>query len=356
MLQASESSTPPEVRQIGTYAMSFVAVSAALLLDLTLRDILEPHRYAPFLLAVVIMAFVGGLGPALLTTLLAVAATNYFDYRVYHELRIDTEDLLQLIIFTTNAVCISFLTTRRRRAERALERANVELRELDRAKDQFIATVTHELRTPITVIVGWAAMLKQDDGETLRATAAEAIEQSARAQSQLIEDLLDMSRLTLGKLQLEMAPVSLTSTLKESVNMIRPQADRKHISVHVVLPRDPCVVRADVLRLQQICWNLLSNAVKFTPADGHVAVRLSREDHALVFSVSDNGEGIAPELMPRIFEPFRQGNGSSAKGGLGLGLTIVKQLVTMHGGTVEARSEGTGDGAEFIVRLPAVRE
>lgn len=353
MLQASESS-PPLARHIGDYALAFISVGIALFLDLRFQELLQPHRYAPLLFAVVIVAFLGGLGPALLTTVLALAATNYYDYRIYHELRLNTEDLLQLIIFTTNAVCISFLTTKRRRAEVALKKANAELRELDRAKDQFIATISHELRTPITVIVGWSAILKQD--ETLRATAAEAIEQAARAQSQLIEDLLDMSRLTLGKLHLDIQPVSLTSTLKQSVDMIRPQADLKHISLHVVLPRDPCVLRADVLRLQQICWNLLSNAVKFTPKDGHIAVRLSHDDQSCAFSVSDNGDGIAPEVMPKIFEPFRQGNGASAKGGLGLGLAIVRQLVTMHGGHVEARSEGAGRGAEFTVHLPASRE
>jgi len=354
MLQANEPDPVLTVRARRTadYVLSFAAVGAALLLNVLFPNQLQPHRYAPFLLAIIITAFVGGLGPALVATAAAIFASNYFDYLLEGQLQLDADDFVQLLIFTTNALCISFLTTRRKRAERALQQANAELRELDRAKDQFIATVSHELRTPMTVILGWAAILRQQNDDQLRATAAEAIEQSARAQSQLIEDMLDMSRLTLGKLHLDLGPVGMASVIQDGVNMIRPEADRKGIALSVALPRDPCVIHGDHLRLQQICWNLLSNAVKFTPQDGHIDVRLTRDDDAVEISISDDGDGIPNDLLPRIFERFRQGNGASSKGGLGLGLAIVKELVTIHRGTIEASSDGAGKGARFTVRLP----
>jgi signal transduction histidine kinase len=340
------------VRRAALYALPFATVGAALLLNVLFRAQLQPHRYAPFVFAIIITAFVGGLGPSLVGTAVAIFASNYFDYLIAGRLQLDADDFVQLLIFTTIAVSISFLTTRRKRAERALKRAIAELRELDHAKDQFIATVTHELRTPMTVILGWAAILRQENDDDLRATAAAAIEQSARAQAQLIEDLVDMSRLNLGKLHLDVVPLRMATVIQQAASMIRPEADGKRISMSVTLPRDPCVIQGDPLRLQQICWNLLSNALKFTPEGGHIDVRLSRDDEAVEMSISDDGDGISDELLPRIFEPFRQGNGGTAKGGLGLGLAIVKELVTMHRGTVEARSDGAGNGARFIVRLP----
>ncbi|SRR5712691_8332638 len=338
------------------YALPFLTVGAALLLDIGFRSQLEPHRYAPFLFAILITAFAGGLGPALVATILAVAATNFFYYIVQGQLRLDAEDFVQLLIFVSIALCISFLTTRRQRAERELESANRKLRELDRAKDQFIATVSHELKTPMTVILGWASILRQQNDDDVKSTAAAAIEQSARAQARLIEDLVDLSRLTLGKLHLEMAPVGMSTAVQQAVEMIRPQADSKHIAVNVTLPHNPCVIQGDALRVQQICWNLLSNAVKFTPDGGRVDVALSRRDHQVEINISDNGDGISADILPRIFEPFRQGNGGAAKGGLGLGLAIVRELVAKHHGEVEAQSDGVGKGARFVVRLPAAGE
>ena len=162
-----------------------------------------------------------------------------------------------------------------------------------------------------------------------------------------------MSRLTLGKMHLDMAPVEMSTVVAQTVAMIRPQADSKHIALNLTLPRDPCVVQGDPLRIQQICWNLFSNAVKFTPDGGHVDVELLRHDGTVRLCVDDDGDGISAEVLPRIFEPFRQGSGAAAKGGLGLGLSIVRQLVKMHRGEVEALSEGAGKGARFVVRLPA---
>ena len=342
----------PRLALTARYIFAFITVGFALVLDMMFSPELIGHRYAPFIFAIILVAFFGDLGSSLLATLLAIVATNYFDARIEHRVRLDADDLVQLAIFVTIAVSISILTTRRRRAEQQLARANAELRKLDSAKDRFIAAVSHELRTPITVIQGWAQILSQKDGESLRPAAAAAIEQSARAQARLIEDLLDMSRLILDKLQLQRSAVEMADVVREMEEMIRPAAEAKNIEVETRLPPEPCIVDGDAVRLQQILWNLLQNAVKFTPGGGHIALRLAIEGPFARVTVSDDGDGITADLLPFLFDPFRQGDGSASKGGLGLGLAIARQLAAAHGGTIEAHSDGAGRGARFTVRVP----
>ncbi|HEX7190324.1 MAG TPA: ATP-binding protein, partial [Thermoanaerobaculia bacterium] len=296
-------------------------------------------------------AFFTGLGPSLLATVLAVVAANYFDYFVDGQIRIDADDVVQLAIFLSISISISFLTTRRRRAERNLARANAELRALDRAKDQFIAMLSHELRAPMAVILGWAGVLRREQDPELTANAAAAIETSARAQARLIDDLLDMSRLTLGKMHLEVAPVDVSAIAAQAVDTVRPSADEKHIDLRLASPAEPCTVFGDALRLNQICWNLLANAVKFTPVGGHVELSVARSDGKVRLIVTDDGDGIATEMQPHVFEPLRQAR-PAAEGGLGLGLAIVKHLVTMHRGSVAVQSDGAGKGSRFTVELP----
>jgi signal transduction histidine kinase len=335
------------------YALPIAAVGLALLIDFELMPV--SHRYVPFLFAVLLTAFLTGFGPSLLATMLAVVAANYFDYVVDGQLRVDSDDIVQLAIFLSIALSISILTTKRRRAERNLARANAELRELDRAKDQFIAMLSHELKAPMTVILGWASILRQQHDLDVQATAAAAIESSARAQARLVDDLLDMSRLTLGKMHLEIESVNIPSIVSQAIEAVRPAAETKKIAVSYVsqcAPIPACTVYGDPLRLQQICWNVLMNAVKFTPDGGHVDVNVSRVDTKVRIAISDDGDGIAEEIQPLIFEPLRQAR-SADKGGLGLGLAIVKQLVTMHRGSIAVQSAGAGKGARFTVELPA---
>jgi signal transduction histidine kinase len=321
----------------------------ALFADLELMPL--GHRYAAFIFAVLITAFFTGLGPSLAATVLAVVAANYFDYFVDGQIRFDSDDLVQLAIFLSIAVSISFISTRRRRAERSLARANAELRAVDRAKDQFIAMLSHELRAPMTVILGWVGMLRRENDAELVAKAATAIESSARAQARLIEDLLDISRLTLGKMHLEVVPVDVGSIAVQAVETIRPNAADKKIDVKLAIPGEPVLVLGDALRLNQICWNLLANAVKFTPDGGHVALEVMRKGASVRVIVSDDGDGIAQEIQPHVFEPLRQARNAD-KGGLGLGLAIVKQLVAMHRGSVAVFSDGAGKGSRFTVELP----
>lgn len=237
-------------------------------------------------------------------------------------------------------------------AERAA-RAEAEL--ANRAKDEFLSTLSHELRTPLTPILGWAGMLRRRSlDEATRARAYEVIERSARAQAQLVSDLLDVSRIVAGKLALDVVPVDLNDVVAAAAAVIQPAAAAKSIVVETRFDAALGPVAGDPDRLQQVFWNLLSNAVKFTPEGGRVGVRLDHVDREAVVVIEDTGEGIAPEFLPLIFDRFRQADATSTRryGGLGLGLAIVRYLVDLHGGSVTASSAGRGQGATFTVRLP----
>jgi len=244
----------------------------------------------------------------------------------------------------------------RKSIEDNLVRQYAESETLSRAKDEFLATSSHELRTPLTSILGWSELLVTGDldAETQR-EAIDSIRQSARAQSRLIDDMLDVSRLLTGKLELDTEMVDVAATLLLALRAITPAAENKNIRVEKSLERDVSRVAGDATRLQQIFWNILSNAVKFTPEGGRIGVRLSSTDARVTVEVSDTGKGIGRDFLPRVFESLSQEGGTSTRqhGGLGLGLSIVKQLVEMHGGTVRVESEGHGLGATFTVSLPA---
>lgn len=246
----------------------------------------------------------------------------------------------------------------RRRAELdALEKQKLyeEAARANEAKDQFLATVSHELRTPLTSILGWAQMLtsgKLDDSMRQRAIAT--IERNARSQAQIVEDLLDISRIVNGKLRLNVQLFSPQMSVESALEALRPAAAAKNIGLQLVLDPAAGPVSGDPERLQQIVWNLLSNAIKFTPKGGRVQLTLRKLDSSVQIIVSDNGAGIPAEHLPTIFDTFTQVDPSSTRkqGGLGLGLAIVKKLVELHGGVVEASSHGLGKGAVFTVTLP----
>jgi PAS domain S-box-containing protein len=244
----------------------------------------------------------------------------------------------------------------RKSVEENLVRQYHESETLSRAKDEFLATSSHELRTPLTSILGWSELLVtgQLDAET-QGEAIDSIRQSARAQSRLIDDMLDVSRLLTGKLELNSAMVDVAATLLLAISAITPAAENKNIRMEKSFARDASRVYGDATRLQQIFWNILSNAVKFTPAGGSIRVRLSSVGSQVEVEVSDTGKGIGSDFLPRVFESLSQEGASSTRqhGGLGLGLAIVKQLVEMHGGTVRAQSDGPGRGSTFMVFLPA---
>ena len=225
----------------------------------------------------------------------------------------------------------------------------------NRLKDEFLATLSHELRTPLNAILGWSQIMKTRQlSEKELARAVTIIDRSARAQKQLIEDILDVSRIITGKLRLDVRPVDLPKVISAAVDSIRPAAEAKNIRLQTLLDPKATNISGDPDRLQQVVWNLLSNAVKFTPKNGRVQVRLERINSHLEITVSDTGIGIEPEFMPHVFERFRQSDGSMTRrqGGLGLGLAIVRQIVELHGGTVSVESAGVDSGASFAVHLP----
>jgi PAS domain S-box-containing protein len=230
-----------------------------------------------------------------------------------------------------------------------------EAEQASRLKDEFLATISHELRTPLTAILGWASMLRTGElDEPTFNQGLDTIERNGMAQAQLIEDLLDVSRIISGKLYLDIKPVDLTTVINAAMDAVRPAAVAKGIQLELIADPSASHIRGDAARLQQIIWNLLSNAVRFTPRGGEVQVKLARVASQAEISVTDTGEGIVPDFLPYIFERFRQADGTKTRkhGGLGLGLAIARHFAEMHGGTIEAFSEGVGRGATFRVRIP----
>jgi PAS domain S-box-containing protein len=222
-----------------------------------------------------------------------------------------------------------------------------------RMKDDFVSTLSHELRTPLNAILGWIGVLKQQQSPDTVAKAIEVIDRNSRRQSQMVDDLLDMSRIMSGKLRLDVQRLDVASVIEETVASAQPAADAKGVRLVKVLG-SAAIVQGDAGRLQQVVWNLVSNAIKFTPRGGLVQVTLRKVSSHIHIQVSDSGQGIRSDLLPHVFQRFRQGDASPTRhhGGLGLGLAIVKNLVEMHGGSVEAASEGEGLGSVFTVRLP----
>jgi signal transduction histidine kinase len=241
-----------------------------------------------------------------------------------------------------------------RELEVELERREQLLRHAAALKDEFLATLSHELRTPLNAMLGWIQLLRMNaDDPATRTRAIAVLERSARAQVQIVADLLDVSQVITGKMQLVLEPVDLAEVVRRGVETLQPSAQARMVSIECEFTPIG-VVRGDAARLRQVVWNLVSNAIKFTPAGGRVTLRLRRTATHAELEVADTGVGIAPEVLPFVFDRFRQGDSSitRAYGGLGLGLAIVRHLAELHGGSVSAASQGAGRGATFTLRLP----
>jgi len=265
---------------------------------------------------------------------------------------IQVTDDTETAIFRKQAVAMNeqllLSATRQHELTETAEKAN-------RLKDEFLATLSHELRTPLTAIIGWAAMLGSPRLDALTSLRAiEVIQRNAQVQAQLVDDLLDVSRIITGKLRFTAQPVDLATVIIAAVDGLRPAAEAKEMSLQLHLDSSAGPVSGDPDRLQQVVWNLVSNAIKFTPKGGRVIVSLSRVESHVEFTVSDTGNGIAPEFLPYVFDRFRQADATTTRayGGLGLGLAIVRQLVELHGGTVRVDSPGEGLGSTFTVSVP----
>lgn len=347
---------------IARYGLAVLSVLTALVITQLLWRWVEPHPTSLFLAAVTVSAWYGGLRPSLLATALAAVAVDYFFIAPIYHLELSLDNTVRTSVFVLVALLISWVDAARKRAIK--ERDVMLVREQEarrmaesanRAKDEFLAMVTHELRTPLSVITGWAGiLLKGDVNEEASKAALETIKRNAEIQRHLIDDLLDISRITSGKLRVEAKETDLVSVIEEAVAVVALSTQAKGIRLHAEYDWAAVTVIGDPKRLQQVFWNLLSNAVKFTPDGGRIDVRLEHVDSLARVTVSDTGKGIDPEFLPFVFDRFSQESGAASerKGGLGLGLSIVRHLVEMHGGTVKAESGGEGQGAAFTVHLP----
>lgn len=359
------------------YAIAVAAAVGGLLLRLLLEPVWAGQL--PFITlfpAIMLSAGVGGLGPGLLTTFLAGLGAAYFWVPPLRSLWItDPGEWLGLLVFGGVGVVISGMNELWRRGIEALadseqqlevtlasnarllereQEARAEVERVGRLKDEFLAGLSHELRTPLNAVMGYAHMLLSDAVPPDRtAHALQAIQRNAQAQARLVESLLDLSRVLAGKLELNAEATELSSVIALAVDAVAPEALQKNISV-AVSGADSVRVRADAPRLQQVFWNLLVNAIKFTEPGGQVSLDLSSVDTHAVVRVTDNGRGIPPALLPFVFDRFRQGEdgNSRLRTGLGLGLTLVREMVHAHDGTVTAESAGEGRGCTFTVRLP----
>jgi signal transduction histidine kinase/CheY-like chemotaxis protein len=366
----------------GTVTRIYGAAVGAVLLAAFLKMLLQPAtpEQSPFLLffaAVTFSAWYGGPQPGVLATFLAALSVDYFFMLPPQVvLRHNLGQNVQIFVFVLEGLLVTWLCTQLRGARQRAEasaRENrdyrdrlrskeatyqqhaEEMAEASRLKDEFLATVSHELRTPLNAILGWAQLCRGDKlDDAARAHALETIEQSAKIQARLIEDLLDISRIVTGKMRLDVGVVQLADVVEAAIETVRPAADAKEISVHTRMPSAAGSVFGDAKRLQQVAWNLISNAIKFTPRGGTVHVQLERHNSHVELTISDTGVGIKASFLPYVFDAFRQADSSSTRlhKGLGLGLDIVRRLVELHGGTVHAESAGEGQGATFRVRLP----
>jgi signal transduction histidine kinase/CheY-like chemotaxis protein len=345
------------------YVVAVAAVGTAAATTLGLRSYSQGAVTPLFFAAVVVSAWYGGLRPGLVATALAAVVTEALLFPPV--LAPDTGTIIRVFSFVLVALLTASLYARgheaRRQAE-ALAAAREELLKQEqaaradaetagRAKDEFLATLSHELRTPLNALVGWLWWLRKGELDPTRQTRAlETIDRNAQALAQLIEDLLDVSRIITGKLRLRTRAVQPALVVAAALEAIRPAATARSIELLTTLDPDAGPVLADPDRLQQAVWSLLSNAIKFTPEKGRVVVTLARRGTEVELEIADTGAGISPDLLPYIFDRVRQS--PTRKTPLGLGLSIVRHLVEIHGGRIRAASPGEGEGATFTITLP----
>lgn len=349
----------------------------------TENDVRSSSPLLFFVIAIFVTAWLGGINPGIFATILSAGIGVFFYTATYNSFYIEnTSYIIHTIFFVISGVAISWAIEQLHQAREAsdektaklkseiLERQKIdenlaeslkrekvvraELEIANRTKDEFIATIAHELRTPLNAILGWTQMVSgKIVDESQYAKAFEVIERNAKSQAQLIEDLLDITRITSAKFRLNVKAVQVAPLIENALETIRPSLQAKNITLRTILDSSKDLISGDVDRLQQVVWNLLTNAIKFTPKGGTIEVRLEKIGSYIEIYVIDTGKGIEPEFIPFVFDRFRQQSGTTRiHGGLGIGLSIVRHIVELHGGSVRVESDGVNKGATFIVRLP----
>ena len=345
------------------YAFATATTSAVTALSVALRPMIQPRHSPPFLLAVLVVAWFAGFGPAVLACGLSIVFMNYFFIPPLHSLSLfSAHELIGVPVFAAVALGMAWLATTRRSAEAARvdalareQAARADAESANRGKDEFLAVLSHELRNPLAAIVSAAHLLEgvvRHDETAAR--AREVIGRQARNLGCLVDDLLEVNRVMKGKVMLNRSPTDLSEVVRRCLATLGAAG---RLERHLLkLDLSPVWVDADALRLDQVVTNLMENAVKYTPGDGSIVVSLSTVGGHAVLDISDTGIGIPADLLPRMFDVFVQGDPGSrhSHGGLGIGLTVVRRMIELHGGSVTAASDGPGRGSTFTVRLPCI--
>ncbi|HEX8142330.1 MAG TPA: ATP-binding protein [Pyrinomonadaceae bacterium] len=353
-------SSPQILSVIKRFSASIILVAAALLLVQVFDE--GPYPTLIFVAAVAASAWYGGLRPGLMAAILAALALDYLFSNPLHNLERGFDGTARMSLFVLIALLSSWIGASHEPAQGGRGHMLVRAEEAGKVaglsnftSHEFLAMMTHELRTPLTCILGWVRMLREGRLDaTSSVSALESIERSAERLELLIDDLLDVSRISSGKFRIEARRIDLATVITDTIRVVDIAARAKGIRIDTDYDGPPSFVMGDPERLQQVLWNLLTNAIKFTPERGLIKIQLKRFDSFTQISVSDTGAGISPDFLPHLFERFRQENNSTAKrqSGLGLGLAIVHHLVEMHGGTIRAESRGEGQGTAFIIQMP----
>jgi signal transduction histidine kinase len=342
------------------YTVAGVIAVVALLLTAAVEPFMGRPPTAPVFAMILLVAWIVGFGPAVLATFLTVGV---LEYMAAPHLHLNPGEGSWLLSFAISALAVAWLASALQRAAEErntlLERehaARADAVAANLSKDYFLAMVSHELRTPLTVMLGWVHVLKSGKASPDQAARAlDTVERSTLLQARLVDELLDISRIVAGKLPLDKRVMDLGPVVRGAVDSLRREADEKGLLLDdVAQPHIPEIV-GDASRLEQVVLNLVTNSIKFTPPGGRITVELSANGACVRLTVVDTGIGIRPELLPHVFESFRQGELTSSRKGLGLGLAIVKHVVELHGGNVSVESSGAGHGTSFIVELPACR-
>lgn len=353
-------SSPQLLSVIKGHSASIISVAAALLLVLVFGP--GPYPSLIFVAAVAASAWYGGLRPGLMAAILAALALGYILPSKLPTLEPGFDGTARMSVFVLVALLISWIGAARDRAQSGHDHMLARSENgsggaglSNFTSNEFLAMVTHEMRTPLTCVLGWIRMLREGKLDaTSSVRALESIERSAGSLELLIEDLLDVSRITSGNFRIEARRIDLATVITDTIGLVDIAARAKGIRIDRNYGGVPSFVMGDPERLQQVIWNLLTNAIKFTPEGGLIKIQMKRFDSFTQITVSDTGAGISADFLPHLFERFRQENNPTAKrqSGLGLGLAIVHHLVEMHGGTIRVESRGEGQGAAFIVQLP----
>lgn len=348
------------------YALPFLSVLGASALTAVINFITSDNRTISvcFLGAIIISTWFGRFGAGLLASGLSIISIHYFLTGLVSGFAVSWYDLPSLVIFGCLSVMVVYVVDSRREAEFQLRAAKdhleqrvaqrtSELEKANRFKDHLLAMVSHDLRTPLTSILGWVDIIeRQGSNQQTLQRGMSTIKRNAHLQTHLINDLLDVTRIAAGGLQLNLQPTDVSRLITDARERFQPVALQRHIALDISVDHNLADVRADPDRLVQALDNLICNALKFTPEGGTVGLRAERCADHLLISISDNGDGIAPDVLPHVFDEFYQGTSDKKQQGYGLGLAIVKHIVSAHGGVVEARSDGCGKGSTFTVTLP----